>query len=192
MPHFYSCSLRSCIAWLDRARDMGWCTDLLLNREHTVAMYSLRALRRIDRESIRLMATVRLQHGWIMNSPIFTQSEFPHNVPPLEQFLAGAVVSFSPFFIFVRFHKRVDSYHFNWIDATDIWHCASRAARLTRRPVAGWNSAHQFIVVHCLQLDKLKQLEVTEKHNPVYVIGPLCPMTDSKSFSDTESPWRGR
>lgn len=50
--------------------------------------------------------------------------------------------------------------------------------------------ARQFIVVHCLLLDKLKQLEVTEVQS-LYAtrrLSPLCPLTDSKSFSDTESP----
>lgn len=38
------------------------------------------------------------------------------------------------------------------------------------------HDAHQFIVLHCLQLDKLKQLEVTEKHKSRYVTGRLGPL----------------
>lgn len=145
---------------LDRARDIGWCTGLLLNREHTVAMYSLRALRRMDRESIRLMANVRLQHGWIMNTLIFTHLNIHimFHLLSISCWISCLLIRQRFYFCTIP-QKGVDSV--NWIDDIDFWHCAGRAAHKTRRAVAGWHSAHQFIVLHCLQLDKLKQLEVT-------------------------------
>ncbi len=154
---------------LDRARDTGWCTGLLLNREHTVAMYRLRALRRMDLESIRLMATVKLQHGWIMNTPIFTHQNFHimfHllNISSWNSCLLFSSVLFSHNFAGRGVKGRFFS--FIWIGVIDIWHCAGGVAHKTRSAEARWHSAHQFIVVHCLQLDKLKQLEVTEKRNP--------------------------
>lgn len=156
---------------LDRARDTGWCTGLLLNREHTVAMYRLRALRRMVLESIRLMATVRLQHGWIMNTPIFTHQNFHIMFHLLNISSWNSCLLFtSGFFYFCVMSQgeewRVDPFHFIWTGVIDIWHWAGGAARETRRAEARWQGAHQFIVVHCLQLDKLKQLEVTEKRNP--------------------------
>lgn len=45
-------------------------------------------------ESKRLMGSVRLQHGWIMSTPIFRSSDFPHNVPPLEHFQREQLSSF--------------------------------------------------------------------------------------------------
>lgn len=70
----------------DRARDSGWCTGLLLNHKHPVAMYRLQVLWGKDRERKTdgyCQPAARVNH----ERDYFHPSEFPHNVSPLEHFL---------------------------------------------------------------------------------------------------------
>lgn len=154
---------RLAVQALDRSRDIRWCTGLPLNRKHTIAMYRLRALRRMDLE-YKTDGWCQAAAGLNHERSDFRPSEFPHSVPLLEPFLWEQLSSF-----YRCEELRADSSHSD--------RAAVAAARKTRRAVAQWRSARQFIVMHCLQVE-LKQLEVTIALRNS--LSPLCPLTDGK------------
>lgn len=145
----------------DRARDSGWCTGPLLNCKHPVAMYRLRVLWGKDRESERLMATVSQRHGWIMSATIFTHLSFHIMFPLLNiSWLNSCLLCTNVLFWYnIAGWGWVTSFRFS--PNRRRWRLTSRLR--SRRP-----DAHLFIVaLHCLPLDKLQQLKVREKREPL-------------------------